>query len=264
MLSDSLIVYPFNITIEGKKFDYIHAQPITKIAPNSNELHCYFMKLKGIKPTACIDGKVVDIEDGFEYDADGIKVKFIVLDETLAMQFYAINNKAIFTTGNAYLDDGKIVLEYTHEDRINIDGVDINTSDTLSDNNATLTQVECVNLPLDSYMYSRGKRKYYQLKLSEKMISNPNDYELTFDMAGSSLQVFCGTQIIDDSFNTNGNYVINIREYKKYFESEADIIIRVAPAGRIGKGKVYNEIGIVPNVTSLSLAKVTEIFTKII
>ena len=96
------------------------------------------------------------------------------------------------------------------------------------------------------------------------MIRNPNDYELNFDMEGSSLQVFCGTQIIDDSFNTNGKYVIKIREYKKYFESEADIIIRVAPACRIDKGKVYNEIGIVPNVTSLSLAKVTEIFTKII
>ena len=259
---DSLIVYPFNITFDGKKFDYIHAQPITKIDVNDDEVHCYLMKINGVKTTACVDGKVVDISDGYEFDGMSKKVKFFVLDESKAMQFYAIDNKVIFTSGNAYQDKDKIVIEHTVEDSINISGENVEIENSKVKCDVELKQINKIKLPLDSYLYAHGKRKFYSLKVSKEMIENSNDYELSFKLEGSSLQVFCGDQIIDDHFNTNGNYVINIKEYKKYFLSGKAIVIKVASTGGIGVGKVYNEIDIKAKVSSLTFAKCLEIFTK--
>lgn len=123
----------------------------------------------------------------------------------------------------------------------------------------TLYRTGRTRLPYGYYLYSHGKRKYYSLRISGEILDKYNDIEVTFNFTGLNLQLFCGKTLIDDYFNTNGKYVIRLREFERYIRSGKELIIKTAPPTKFGIGNVYNEINLMSDENDLTLALVKSI-----
>ena len=107
-----------------------------------------------------------------------------------------------------------------------------------------------------------GKRCYYELKLPENILKEHKDIVLEFDFDGLNLQVFSGNQIINDYFNIDRKFIMNLLDYKKYIEKDSMLIIRTAPKTRFGVSNVYNEIEIPLHSNALTLASARVIKTE--
>ncbi|MGN0523108.1 MAG: beta-galactosidase [Eubacterium sp.] len=224
----TMFFYPFNIKLGSVHLDYILAQPIAKTVVDGKTV-CYFAECEGITPKCSVNGKEMPLdfsENGMDID----DVKIIVIPYEKAKQFHFINGKAYFLEGTVYCDNGKIYCEQI--------------TDTDLKNEITLTQISKQKLPYNYFLYSTGKRSYYELKLPKNILENRFDVVLEFDFDGLNLQVFSGNTLINDYFNIDRKFVMHLRDYKRYIENNQTLIIRTAPKTKFGISNVYNEIPI--------------------
>jgi beta-galactosidase len=224
----TMFFYPFNITLGSVHFDYILAQPVAKTVVDGKTV-CYFAECEGISPKCSVAGKEILLnfsESGTKID----DVKIIVIPYEKAKQFHLINGKAYFIDGTVYCDNGKIYCEQI--------------TNTNLKNEIALTKTSQQKLPYNYFLYSTGKRGYYELKLPKNILDNRFDVVLEFDFDGLNLQVFSGKTLINDYFNIDRKFVMHLRDYKDYIENNQALIIRTAPKTKFGISNVYNEIDI--------------------
>ncbi len=224
----TMFFYPFNIKLGSVHFDYILAQPIVKTKVDGKTV-CYFVQCEGINPKCSVDGKEIQL-DFSENGTDIDDVKIIVVPYEKAKQFHFINGKAYFLDGTVYCDNGKIYCEQI--------------TDTNLKNEIALTKTSKQKLPYNYFLYSTGKRGYYELKLPKNILDNRFDVVLEFSFDGLNLQVFSDKTLINDYFNIDRKFVMHLRDYKQYLESNSTLIIRTAPKTKFGISNVYNEIDI--------------------
>lgn len=241
----TMFFYPFNIKIGSVNFDYILAQPIAKIK-NDGITTCYFVQCEGIEPKCLANGNEVLLdfsENGTEID----DVKIIVIPYEKAKQFHFINGKPYFLDGTVYADGADIYQEQ-------ICDVDLKEKILLS-------KAKKQKLPYDYYLYSTGKREYYKLTLPQNILKDNFDVRLEFNFLGLNLQIFSGTTLINDYFNTDCKFVMYLRDYKKYIEKDNTLIIKTVPKTKFGISNVYNEIDVPlnSNYLSLSSAKIVKL-----
>ena len=222
----AMFFYPFNIRIGTVDFDYILAQPIAKTETGGKTV-CYFAECEGISPKCSVGGKEISLD----FSGSGTEIGdviIIVIPFEKAKRFHFINGKAYYLDGTAYCDNGKIYCEQI--------------TDTDLKNAITIQKCEKRKLPFNYYLYSIGKRSYYELKLPKNILENRFDVVLEFDFDGLNLQVFSGTTLINDYFNIDRKFVMHLRDYKKYIEKNNTLIIRTAPKTKFGISNVYHEI----------------------
>lgn len=244
----TMFFYPFNITIGNVHFDYILAQPVAKTTVNSETI-CYFVQCEGIAPKYSVDNKEYNLdfsENGTLVD----DVRLVVIPYEKAKQFHFINGKAYFLDGTVYSDNGKIYCE----------------QETAVDLKKEVSFVKCEkkNLPYNYFLYSTGKRSYYELKLPKNILDNHFDVQLEFAFDGLNLQVFSGNTLINDYFNIDRKFVMHLRDYKKYIQKKQSLIIRTAPKTKFGISNVYNEIHVPLYSDRLELRRALVIECKII
>ena len=240
----TMIFYPFNITLGSVYFDYILAQPIVKTVVDGKTV-CHFVECDGIKPKCSVNGKEIDLKEETQID----DVKIIVIPYEKAKQFHFINGKVYFLDGTVYVDDDKVYCEQ-------ISDIDVK-------NEITLTKTSKQKLPYNYFLYSTGKRGYYELRLPKNILKNRFDVVLEFCFDGLNLQVFSGKTLINDYFNINRKFVMHLRDYKEYIKKDNTLVIRTAPKTKFGISNVYNEIDVPLNSNYLSLksAKIVKLNT---
>ncbi|MGN0468398.1 MAG: beta-galactosidase [Acutalibacteraceae bacterium] len=239
----SMFFYPFNIRLGTVDFDYILAQPIVKSEADGKTV-CYFVECEGISPKCSVNGKEIYL-DFSKNGTDIDNVKIIVIPFEKAKQFHFINGKSYFLDGTVYCDNGKIYCEQ-------ITDIDLKTE-------ITLRKCKKRKLPYNYFLYSTGKRSYYELKLPKNILENSFDVVLEFDFDGLNLQVFSGKTLINDYFNIDRKFVMHLRDYKQYIEQNNTLIIRTAPKTKFGISNVYNEIPIPLYSSKLVLKEAKEI-----
>ncbi len=240
----TMFFYPFYVQLGSVHFDYILAQPIVKTKADGKTV-CYFAQCEGIAPKCSVNEKEIPLDfsdEGTEID----DVKIIVISYEKARKFHFINGKPYFLDGTVYCDNGKIYCEQE---------TDVDLKKEIS-----LIRCEKKKLPYNYFLYSTGKRSYYELKLPKNILDNRFDVKLEFDFDGLNLQVFSGNKLINDYFNIDRKFVMHLRDYKKYIEKNQTLIIRTAPKTRLGISNVYNEIPLPLNSDKIVLksAKVIE------
>lgn len=239
----TMLFYPFNIRLGSVDFDYILAQPIAKTKADGKTV-CYFAECEGISPKCAVNGKEISLafsESGTEIG----DVKIIVIPYKKAKLFHFINGEAYFLDGTAYCDNDKIYCEQM--------------TDTDLKNEFTLRKCKKQKLPLNYFMYSTGKRSYYELVLPKDILQNRFDVVLEFDFDGLNLQVFSGKTLINDYFNIDRKFVMHLRDYKDCIEKNQTLIIRTAPKTKHGISNVYNEIPVPLHSDKLVLKEAREI-----
>lgn len=261
----AMFFYPFNIEIEGKHFDYILAQPITKIT-DKNSTRIYFTECEGIKPCLSCGGVISDLpldSVGYSYKNKKQNIEIIILSEVRALTFRNIENHAVFTDATIYSDNGEIIAESANGMRLSIDNREIVLPIAPSINGFELRECEKVKgLKYNHYLYSHGKRKFYELKLNKDSLNNYYDVILEFEFTGLNLQVFADKLLINDYFNIDGKFVMSMRQYVKYIDNVDKLTIKAVPQDKFGVGRVYNEIDMPYNEVSLKLVKVTPIIAS--
>ena len=95
--------------------------------------------------------------------------------------------------------------------------------------------------------------------MPKNILDNRFDVVLEFDFDGLNLQVFSGKTLINDYFNIDRKFVMHLRDYKQYIESNSILIIRTAPKTKFGISNVYNEIDIPLYSNELKLISAREI-----
>lgn len=235
----TMFFYPFYIKLGSVHFDYILAQPIVKTKADGKTV-CYFAECEGIAPKCSAGGKEIALN--FNVNGTDIDdVKIIVIPYEKAKKFHFIKGKPYFLDGTVYSDNGKIYCEQI--------------TDTDLKNEITLTKTNKRKLPYNYYLYSTGRRSYYELKLPKNILDNRFDVKLEFDFDGLNLQVFSGEMLVNDYFNIDRKFIMHLRDYKKYIEKNQTLIIRIVPRTKFGISNVYNEISIPLYSDRLVLAK---------
>lgn len=242
----AMFFYPFNIQLGSVQFDYILAQPVAKTQKDGKTV-CYFAQCEGITPKCSINGKVQALALDEENVIDDVTIYVISYEK--AKRFHFIDGKPYFLDGTVYYDNGSIYQEQI--------------SDTDLKNDIIFSKTEKQKLPYNYFLYSTGKREYYKIILPKDILKDNFDVRLEFDFDGLNLQVFSGNQIINDYFNTDRKFIMNLRDYKEYIEKDSTLIIRTAPKTKFGISNVYNEIDLPLNSNYLSLkcAKVVKLNT---
>lgn len=260
---NSMFFYPFNMTLCGKRFDYITAQPLAKIE-KSDSVELYFAQIKGI-PAECKTGGetiALTIDNPLTYDDNGKTVNIILLTHKQAMSFYTYDNHVIFCDKTIYFDNGKVCYNDKTGGKLIIDGKLTETENIDISKSISLEKCKAVHLPYNSYLFSHGRRHYYKLTIDKVALAKYEDIQVEIDFTGLNLQVFSGKQIVDDYFNTNGKYIFRTSDIKRYLDKDNTLIIKAVPATSFGVSKVYNEINIPVGQVKLSLNSATPIITK--
>ncbi|MGN0542953.1 MAG: beta-galactosidase [Acutalibacteraceae bacterium] len=239
----AMFFYPFNIRLGDVDFDYILAQPIAKTEADGKTV-CYFAECEGINPKCAVKGKEIPL-DFSENGTEIGDVKIIIIPIKKAKRFHFINGRAYFLDGTVYCDNGKTYCEQM--------------TDTDLKNAISLQKCKKHKLPFNYYLYSTGKRSYYELKLPKDILKNRFDVVLGFDFEGLNLQVFSGKTLINDYFNIDKKFLMHLRNYKKYIEQNNTLIIRTAPKTKFGISNVYNEISIPLHSDKLKLVSIKEL-----
>lgn len=250
----AMFFYPFNFEMGGKNINYVLAQPITHVGGIY-----YFVECKGVEPSISCDGIVEKLPLSREITdttslrkCKGTKVgnaNVVVLPSEIALKFYDINGDLFISEGNVFADGKKVVAQITSDK--NLQG-------------AELKQIATVKLPYNYYMYSKGKRKFYELTIDKNLLALDN-VKLCFDFVGLNLQVFSGDTLIDDYFNTDGKYYLFTKTFKDILlKNGGKFTIKTAAATKFGVGRVYNEIGISSGQIELKLNAAYAINSEII
>ena len=225
--AESTICYPFNMNIANTHFDYILAQPIVKTVEDG-KIHLYMMELDEIPPKCKVDNKEIALQINTANRIEDVVIHVLTKDE--AIKLYYFNNRVYFIEGTVYQKENKI---YAEKPSI----IDIKDS-------IKLEKTAKTKLEYDKYLYSTGKRTYYKLTLPNNVLDDVFDIELKFSFDGLNLQVFSNGKLINDYFNIDRKFVMNLRDYKEYLSSSNELIIKTVPKTKHGVSNVYDEASI--------------------
>lgn len=253
---NSMFFYPFNLRVGDVTFDYVLAQPITKVEKDGKTV-CCFVEIDGISPSLSVGGQSVKLPiDEIGYDENSVQI--IVLSKEKAMKLHRADNEIVFAKGTVYKDENHVLCETTNGYLQIGDEKSEATENDLS-SFVKLTESAKKKLPYGYYLYSFSKRKYFTLQIDKDILKNRFDVELVFDFSGLNLQLFCGETLIDDYFNTDGKYVLRLREFKDFVEQGGVFTFKTVAPTSFGVGNVYNEIGLEAGSNSLALSSVKEV-----
>lgn len=253
--ADSMFFYPFNITLNGINFDYITAQPVAKL----NDV-VYFVKCGSIQPKYKIndDEHVLKIGTNANIiNCNGNQVKIIVLTQRDAKRLHIINKKAVFADGTVYYDGENAYCETVSG---GFEGSKI--QENILTDKISLTPCSAKKLPFNHFLYSIGKRSYYELRIPGTILKNKFDVRLEFEFEGLNLQIFSFDKLINDYFNIDGKFVMYLRDYEEYIHKNPVLTIKTVPKTKLGISNVYNEIPIPLNSGKLKLVKAQEVFLQ--
>ena len=179
------------------------------------------------------------------------------ITEDEAKKLHVINGKAVFARGTVYSDNH---YAYCETCAGGFSGSYICEND-LTDK-IKLLPTSAKKLPYNYFLYSTGKRAYYELHLPKDILENKFDVRLEFEFDGLNLQVFSSGRLINDYFNIDGKFVMCLRDYEEYIRNNPVLIIRTAPKTKHGISNVYNEIPVKLYSNRLELKKAQEIFLQ--
>lgn len=228
----AMTFFPVNFHIDGKKIDYVFAQPLAKIKDE-----WYFCECEGMLPYISVDGKKTLIDKELKIG----KVTLKILDRQKACEAYVFDGKMYFDKDVLYSDKGAIFREFKED---------------VQSHKFSLEKAEKEKLPYGYYLYSHSPRYFYKLHLDRELLKNNLDVELRIKFDGLNLQLFAGKKLIDDYLNTDGYYVLRFRQIARYIKNEDTLTIK-AVGGSFGIGNVYKEISIPKNKAELSLESVS-------
>lgn len=229
----------------GVGFDYITAQPVVETLENGCA-HAYFVKY-GKTVRMCVDGKETETAEE-EATFNGGKTVLHFLDPEKAEKLYCFAGKVIFSDFPLYEKDGRIYAEESCD--AGVDGL-------------KLEKTDAVVLPYDDYMFSAGARGYYRLTADNSLLDD-GDAEITLDFNGLNLQMFLDGKIVDDYFNTDGKFVFRLKRIADASKQKTELIVRTCAATSAGRGRTYNEIGIVPGQNDLKISGCVKIKTSVL
>lgn len=243
----AMFFYPFHLQLGQVHFDYILAQPVVKTQVDGKTV-CYFVQCQGIAPRCAVDGREIPLE--LEKDNRVGDVHLVVLPYEKARQFYWFGGRPYLLEGTAYADGDTIYREWV-------------TPQNVKDQIA-FSKTEKVHLPYDYFLYSTGRRGYYQLTVPRSLLEDCFDLRLEFDFNGLNLQVFSGDTLVNDYFNIDGKFVMYLRDYKAYLAKDERLVIRTAPKTRYGISNVYNEIPLPIGKKDLTLVRANVVQREIV
>lgn len=236
-----IFFFPINVVYGDEEFDYITAQPITQIDIN-NKSHIYFMKTQEtqveIKPKR---------KEKFLAKTDTVEIGNTVLhflDEDKALKLYRVGNKVVIAKGAVYAKGNEFVQEVKEQAN--------NTA-------VSLEETAPIKCKYNYYLYSKGKRKYYQLKVDTKVLESVKDIQVELNFKGLNLQVFHNGKIVDDYFNTDGVCTFRLKRLIDKLKQDNRLIIKACSSTKTGVGNVYNEIGMIAGEVELSIKNIINI-----
>ncbi len=236
--ADAMWFFPIRQRYGKVMFDYITAQPILKTEDDGKET-VFFVKY-GDEVRISAGGKEITFSSE-TYEAEGVKLRFMPYEK--ARKLYFIRGKVLFSEFPLYEKDGMIFAEEKEKADKGL---------------VLLKKTGRVCLPFNAYMFTSGRREYYKLSFDNSVLSD-GDAELTLGFKGLNLQIFKGKQIVDDCFNTDGRCVFRLAQMADNAERETELTVRVAAATKRGRGRVYNETKISPDMTELSVLGIKKI-----
>lgn len=260
--SGAMFFYPFRLELAGTLFDYILAQPVAKVL-EGDTLRCYFVQCEGVAPSLCVRGEVISLpldKVGYTVESGGTKLEITVLSPEQAKTFHMIAGKPVFAKGTVYQDDKNAVCETTDgylqcgAQRVTAQAVDLMDF-------VHLSSCGPQKLPYNHYLYSAGKRHYFSLTIDPSLLERYDDVRLEFDFTGLNLQVFSGGRLINDYFNTDGHFVMYLKEYASAIKADPVLVIKAVPATRYGVGHVYHEINMPVGKVQLRLIQALAVQT---
>lgn len=172
-------------------------------------------------------------------------------------RLHIINKKAVFADGTVYYDGENAYCETVSGGFEGSKIQENNLTDKIS-----LTPCSAKKLPFNHYLYSIGKRSYYELRIPSTILKNKFDVRLEFEFEGLNLQIFSFDKLINDYFNIDGKFVMYLRDYEEYIQKNPVLTIKTVPKTKLGISNVYNEIPIPLNSGKLKLVKAQEVFLQ--
>ena len=261
--NDSMFYIPIGYELNGMRFDYITAQPIIKII-DKDDVHCYFMKIKGVDTRISVAGveKICESNECvFEVNQGRVILHF--LEENEAERLYCIDNKIFFSPSPIYSNGIDTVAELIGGESVTYMGKTIADAPKKDIGNAIrLKEIKPVKLKYNSYMFSRGKRKCYQIEIDKNCLIQEYDIEIILEFEGLNLQMFHKGQIVDDYFNTDGKFTFRIARLKDRLLQDNKLIIRTCAKTRKGSGNPYNEIYLQDGNANIRILKTNIIFKE--
>lgn len=240
--SGAMFFYPVGCVYGGMRFDCITAQPIVTLNEGGAE-HCYFVKYSD-SVSLYVDGvcKTVTESDYAVAGEGGATLHFLTYGE--ALRLYVAGGRAVFSDAPLFEKDGEWYKE---------------KSEAAETSAVSLEETAPRRLRYSSYLFSRGKRRYYAITVKDGWAETADDLEVTLNFDGLNLQMFRedGT-IVDDCFNTDGKFVFRVRRLLPDGRG-GRFFVRICAATATGRGRVYEEIGIRAGDARLFVRKVTGI-----
>lgn len=239
-----MFFFPAGAVYGGIAFDYITAQPIIETVEDG-DAHVYFIRYGETR--ICAGGKEKSCVNGTEVCSDGDKKVYLhFLDERKAKELYVIGGKAVFSEFPVFGENGKYYAECLSE---------------ITDGLVTLKERSACRLKYSSYMFTSGRRRYYELTFDASVFDGADDVEITIPFKGLDLQMFADGELVDDCFNTDGKFIFRLKRIARK-AGETKLVLRVAAATARGRGSVYNEIGILPGEAELFAPEARRIYIK--
>lgn len=241
---NEIMFFPIKATYGKENFEYITAQPIMQTY-EKDICNVYFMKAESMKVVIKQKEKEKIIADKDIVEIGKTKLHF--LDQDQALKLYNLENKAIIANGAVYKKGSEYVQEVKEKSVANI---------------ASLSEISPVKCKYDYYLYSSGKRKFYQLSIDTKALDNVKDIQIDLDFKGLNLQIFHNGNIVDDYFNTDGVCTFRLMRLKDKLLQNNKLIIKACSSTASGVGNVYNEIGMKPNEVEIKIKNVINILEE--
>lgn len=238
----AMFFFPVMQKYGGVTYDYVTAQPVAQTEENG-EKHVYFVKYGREVRISVKGNQSVISTNTLATGGEDNKCVMHFLTPEEAKKLYVVSGRVVFSDFPLFEKDNKLYAE--EPTRAGKNCVD-------------LKRVDPVKLPFDTYMFSSGKREFYRLSFDNGILDE-GDVEVTLAFNGLNLQIFKNQKLVDDCFNIDGKCVFRLARIVGEEKGRAELTIRACAATARGKGNVYNETGIVPGQTQVSVHEIKKI-----
>lgn len=263
---DSFIMYPFNITLGGVKFDYITAAPVAQHTENGVTSY-YFKTTGGLSPICSLNNreKPLAVSDSpkLKFTKISDTARIAVMSEKLSDDFYIIDGNIIFSDAAIYGDGERLYAEYKSGDYCIINGREIKLNAPACGTIVRLKKRKAFRAKHSRYLFSHARKEYYGMRADRLSLEEPvADCLLDFEFSGSSLQMYSQGELISDFFNIDGTHRISLKYFRQYLENGKTIDIITAPFTK--QHKIYTEKRFPYNDAALRAVKLTAVYRKTI
>lgn len=229
-----MFFFPVNANYGGVAFDHITAQPVAE-TEDGEDTHVYFVRHGETRILPAGGEEIRSKKETEVYVKERGRLYLHFLDERKAKELYVIDGKVVLSEFPVFRENGKY---YAERKSAPVEGA------------VTLKEIERRRLKYSSYIFTSGRRRYYELTFDASVFDGADDVEITIPFKGLDLQMFADGELKDDCFNTDGKFVFRLKRVARK-AGETKLVLRVAAATARGRGRVYNEIGISPGEAEL-------------